>query len=210
MTGAFRSLFARFLSIAAVATFLIGGVAATPAHAIVVPWSGAGSSGVDGAPNANLNDTWALINGNTTWQIATPAGQFLSAPTFGPTTSVGNGLFATAFMFTFNAGAPGISSASLIDTTTGQTWNTNITASNSVTLSALTGPSGLPLSQNDAYTLDINFAGAATPNTFSFAALWSDTPISNNTSVPEPTPLSLLGVAALALFVMRKHLVNAI
>ena len=42
MTGAFRALFARFLSIAAVAAFLTGGVAATPAHAIVVPWSGAG------------------------------------------------------------------------------------------------------------------------------------------------------------------------
>ncbi|MGH6985172.1 MAG: PEP-CTERM sorting domain-containing protein [Stellaceae bacterium] len=34
--------------------------------------------------------------------------------------------------------------------------------------------------------------------------------MSNNNSVPEPTTLSLLGVAALALFAMRRHLFNAI
>jgi len=39
MSGFLRAFSARFLSIAAVAAALIIGVAVTPAHAIVVPWS---------------------------------------------------------------------------------------------------------------------------------------------------------------------------
>ncbi|MDE1902529.1 MAG: hypothetical protein KGI46_01590 [Alphaproteobacteria bacterium] len=210
MTGAFRSLFARFLSIAAVATFLVGGVAATPAHAILVPWSGAGSSGTDGAPTTNLGDSWKLLNGNMTWDIVpspaftSPAPSFFNVPLFNNS----NGTFATGFQFTINSGVAGIAAAQLVDMTTSQTWNSAISlAAQRVTLSA---PAGTQLSANDQYSLEIGFTGAADPGTFSFAALWSDTPTSNNTSVPEPTPLSVLGVAALALFAMRKRLVNAI
>ncbi|MDE2513061.1 MAG: hypothetical protein KGL22_03065 [Alphaproteobacteria bacterium] len=54
----------------------------------------------------------------------------------------------------------------------------------------LSAPTGTQLNAGDQYTLDINFTGAANPSTFSFAALWSDSPVSN-TSVPEPTTLSL-------------------
>ena len=206
----FSHPFARFLSIAAVATFLIGGVAATPAHAIVVPWSGAGSSGTDGEPTTNLGDSWKLLNGIMTWDIVpspaftSPAPSFFNVPLFNNS----NGTFATGFQFTINSGVAGIASAQLVDMTTSQTWNTAISlAAQRVTLSA---PSGTQLSANDEYSLEIGFTGAADPGTFSFAALWSDTPISNNTSVPEPTPLSVLGVAALALFAMRKRLVNTI
>ncbi|MGH6994414.1 MAG: PEP-CTERM sorting domain-containing protein [Stellaceae bacterium] len=92
--------------------------------------------------------------------------------------------------------------------TTSQTWSSAISlAAQRVTLNA---PTGTQLNANDEYSLEIGFAGAADPSTFSFAALWSDSPISNNNSVPEPTTLSLLGVAALALFAMRRRLFNAI
>jgi len=203
MTGAFRALSARFLSIAAVAMFLIGGVAATPAHAIVVPWSGAGSSGTDGAPTTNLGDSWQLTNGNMTWAIS-PSPSFFNVPLFNNS----NGTFATGFQFTINSGVAGIASAQLVDMTTSQTWNTAISlAAQRATLTAL---AGTQLSADDKYTLDINFTGAADPTMFSFAALWSDTPISNNTSVPEPTTLSLLGFAALALFAMRRRPFNAV
>lgn len=183
MTGFLRAFSARFLSIAAVAAALIVGVAATPAHAIVVPWSGAGSSGVDGAPTTNLGDTWQLTGSNMVWAISPSPSTFDSTAfsnSFGP--------FATAFQFTINSGVAGIGSAQLMDLTTSQTWNTAISlAAQRVTLSA---PTGTQLSAGDQYTLDINFTGAATPSTFSFAALWSDSPVSN-TSVPEPTTLSL-------------------
>ncbi|HLJ52023.1 MAG TPA: hypothetical protein VKT24_01485, partial [Rhizomicrobium sp.] len=172
MTGAFRALSARFLSIAAVATFLIGGVAATPAHAIVVPWSGAGSSGTDGAPTTNLGDSWQLTNSDMTWAI-TPSPSTFNSTLFNNSF----GTFATAFQFTINSGVPGIGSAQLVDLTTSQTWNTAISlAAQRVTLNA---PAGTQLNQGDSYSLDIGFTGAANPGTFSFAALWSDSPISN-------------------------------
>lgn len=90
---------------------------------------------------------------------------------------------------------------------TSQTWNATVTAFNSMTLTA---PAGTQLNANNAYDLHINFGGAVNPDMFSFAALWSDSPNSNNTSVPEPTTLSLFGVAALALFAMRRCVFNAI
>lgn len=210
MTGAFRALSARFLSVAAVAMFLIGGVAATPAHAIVVPWSGAGSSGTDGEPTTNLGDSWKLLNGNMTWDtvpspaFTSPTPSFFNVPMFNNS----NGTFATGFQFTINSGVAGIASAELVDMTTSQTWNSAISlAAQRATLSA---PAGTQLNASDEYSLEIGFTGAADPSTFSFAALWSDSPISNNTSVPEPTTLSLFGVAALALFAMRRRLSNAI
>lgn len=202
MTGFLRAFSARFLSIAAVAAALIVGVAATPAHAIVVPWSGAGSSGVDGAPTTNLGDTWQLTGSNMVWAISPSPSTFDSTAfsnSFGP--------FATAFQFTINSGVAGIGSAQLMDLTTSQTWNTAISlAAQRVTLSA---PTGTQLNAGDQYTLDINFTSAATPSTFSFAALWSDSPVSN-TSVPEPTTLSLFGIAALALVAMRRRAFTAI
>lgn len=209
MTGILRAFCTRILSITTVAAALTFGVAATPAHAIVMPWSGAGSSGTDGAPTTNLGDSWKLFNGNMTWDIVpspsfgAPASSFFNVPGFANSL----GTFATAFQFTINSGVAGIASAQLDDVTTGQIWNTAISlASQRVTLTA---PSGTELSANDAYTLDIGFAGAADPTTFSFAALWSDSPVSN-TSVPEPTTLSLFGFAALALVLMRRRVVTAI
>jgi len=117
------------------------------------------------------------------------------------------GPFATAFQFTINAGVAGIGSAQLMDLTTSQTWNTALSlAAQRVTLSA---PTGTQLNAGDQYMLDINFTGAANPGTFSFAALWSDSPVSN-TSVPEPTTLLLFGIAALALVAMRRRVFTAI
>lgn len=189
---------------------LSGGVAATPAHAIVVPWSGAGSSGTDGEPTTNLGDSSALLNGNMTWDIVpspaftSPAPSFFNVPGFNNS----NGTFATAFRFTINSGVAGITSAQLVDMTASQTWNTAISlAAQRVTLSV---PASTQLNANGEYTLEIGFTGAADPSMFTFAALWSDSPISNTTSVPEPTTLSLFGVAALALFVMGRRVFNAI
>ncbi|MGH7014872.1 MAG: PEP-CTERM sorting domain-containing protein [Stellaceae bacterium] len=184
-----------------VAAFVVGG-AATPAHAIVVPWSGAGSSGIDGAPTTNLGDSWQLTNGNMTWAI-TPSPSAFNSALFNNSF----GTFATAFQFTINSGVAGIGSAQLVDLTTSQNWNSAISlAAQRVTLNA---PAGTQLNAGDQYALDINFGGAADPGTFSFAALWSDSPISN-TSVSEPTTLSLFGIAALALVVMRRQLFAAI
>jgi hypothetical protein len=209
MTGFLRAFSARSLSIATVAAALIVGAAATPAHAIVVPWSGAGSSGADGAPTTNLGDSWKLFNGNMTWDI-------VPSPSFSaPATSIFNvpgfnnslGTFATAFQFTINSGVAGIASAQLDDVTTGQIWNGAISLASQ--RATLTAPTGTELSANDQYTLDIGFAGAADPSTFSFAALWSDSPVLS-TSVPEPTTLSLFGLAALALVLMRRRVFTAI
>lgn len=116
MTRFLRAFSARFLSITAVAAALIVGVAATPAHAIAVPWSGAGSSGVDGAPTTNLGDTWQLTGSNMVWAISPAPSTFDStvfSNSFGP--------FATAFQFTINSGVAGIGSAQLMDLTTSQT-----------------------------------------------------------------------------------------
>jgi hypothetical protein len=205
MTGLLRALYARILSVATIAAVLIiVGAIATPAHALVVPWSGAGSSGIDGAPTTNLGDSWQLTNGNMTWAIIPSPSTFNPGPL--PFTN-NLGSFATAFQFTINSGVAGINSAVLQDTTTGKIWNAAISlASQRVTLDA---PAGTQLNAGDLYALDINFAGAADPSTFSFAALWSDSPTSN-TSVPEPTTLSLFGVAALALVVMRRRMFAAI
>lgn len=202
MIEALRGFSTRILSTAAVVAALLIGLPTMPAHALVVPWSGAGSSGIDGAPTTNLGDSWQLTGGNMTWAI-TPAPSSFNSALF----SNSFGTFATAFQFTINAGVAGIGSAQLDDITTGQIWNTAISlASQRVTLTA---PSGTQLSANDQYTLDIGFTGAADPSTFSFAALFSDSPISN-TSVPEPTTLSLFGAAALALVAMRRRLVASI
>lgn len=73
----------------------------------------------------------------------------------------------------------------------------------------LSAPTGTQLNAGDQYTFDINFIGAANPSTFSFAALWSDSPVSN-TSVSEPTTLSLFGIAALALVAVRRRAFTAI
>lgn len=204
MTGTLRAISVRILSAAAVAAAIIVGVSATPAHAIVVPWSGAGSSGVDGAPTTNLGDTWQLTNSNMTWAIAPTPSPFNS-------TLFNNsfGTFATAFQFTVNSGVAGISSAQLVDLTTSQTWSTAFSLGSPAQRVTLDAPGGTRLSANDLYTLDIGFTGAADPSTFSFAALWSDSPISN-TSVPEPTTLSLFGVAALGLVAMRRRMFAAI
>jgi len=92
--------------------------------------------------------------------------------------------------------------------TTSLTWNTAISlAAKCVTLGA---PTGTQLNANDEDSLAVGFTGAANPSGFSFAALWSDSPTSNNASVPEPTTLSLFGDAALALFAMRRCVFNAI
>jgi hypothetical protein len=199
MTGALRAISVRILSAAAVAAAIVVGISATPAHAIVVPWSGAGSSGVDGAPTTNLGDTWQLTNSNMTWAIAPTPSPFVST-----LFSNSFGTFATAFQFTVNSGVAGISSAQLVDLTTSQTWSTALSLGSPAQRVTLDAPSGTQLSAGDLYTLDINFTGAADPSAFSFAALWSDSPISN-TSVPEPTTLSLFGVAALALVAMRRR-----
>ncbi|MDE2165994.1 MAG: PEP-CTERM sorting domain-containing protein [Alphaproteobacteria bacterium] len=202
MTGTLRDFSVRILSAAAVAAALVVGLSTTPAHALVVPWSGAGSSGIDGAPTTNLGDNWQLTGGNMIWAITPSPSNFNSA-----NYSNSFGTFATAFQFTINSGVAGIGSAQLDDITTGQIWNTAISLASQRVL--LTAPSGAQLSEGDQYTLDINFTGAADPSTFSFAALWSDSLISS-TSVPEPGTLSLFGVAVLALVAMRRRLFAAI
>ncbi|MGH6999929.1 MAG: PEP-CTERM sorting domain-containing protein [Stellaceae bacterium] len=143
-----------------------------------------------------------MTGGNMVWAIAPSPSNFNTA-------AFNNsfGTFATAFQFTINSGVAGIGSAQLVDLTTSQTWNTGISLA--AQRATLTAPSGTQLNAGDQYTLDINLTGAADPNSFSFAALWSDSPISNN-SVPEPTTLSLFGVAALALFAMRRRIFTAI
>lgn len=204
MTGSLRAFSVRILSAGAVAAMLVLGVATTPAHAMVVPWSGAGSNGIDGAPITNLGDIWQLTNGNLTWAIAP------SPSTFDSTAFSNNfGPFATAFQFTINSGVPGISSAQLVDLTTGQSWASVLTLGSPAQRVTLDAPAGTQLSASDLYTLDIDFSGAADPGTFSFAALWSDVP-NSNTSVPEPATWSLFGIAALALVAMRRRFYSAI
>lgn len=206
MTGVLRGFSARILSAAVVAAALGVGMSATPAHALVVPWSGAGSSGTDGAPTTDLGDSWKLLNGNMTWDIVpstaftSPAPSFFNVPLFNNSF----GTFATAFQFTINSGVSGISTAQLDDITTGQNWSSAISLGSQRV--SLTAPTGTMLNANDEYSLEIGFSGAADPGTFSFAALWSDSPISNNNSVPEPTTLSLFGAAALALLALRRRL----
>src|SRR5665213_1526270 len=192
-----KEIFARLTSkhtLAAIAlAALSAGAVANPAYAIVLPWSGAGSGGtpnLDGQPTFSLGDTWVLANSNTTWQI-----------------TLNNGTFATGFQFTINSGVAGINTAGteLIDVTTGKTWLANFSLggpSQRVTFSA---PAGTQLSMSDNYLLDIDFAGAANPAQFSFAALWSDTSIPV-TGVPEPASLPILGAAVLGLFMLRRHL----
>ncbi|MDE2227451.1 MAG: PEP-CTERM sorting domain-containing protein [Alphaproteobacteria bacterium] len=200
---------ARILSVAAVAAAAIfAGVLATPAYAIVVPWSGAGSGGtpdLDGQPflpPPALGDTWQLVNSNTTWQIQLNSG---ATPSIFNQTLFSNsfGTFATAFQFTINSGVAGIGSAQLVDVTTGKTWASSLSLGSPAQRATLDAPAGTQLGALDQYTLDINFTGAADPGTFSFAALWSDSPISS--SVPEPATWSLFGAAALALVMMRRR-----
>ena len=204
MTRSLHTFSVRMLSAGAVAAMLVLGAAATPAHAMVVPWSGAGSNGIDGAPLANLGDTWQLTNGNLTWAITPSPSTFDSAAfsnSFGPV--------ATAFQFTINSGVPGITSAQLVDLSTSQTWTSALSLGSPAQRVTLDAPAGTQINAGDLYALDINFSSAADPGTFSFAALWSDVP-NSNTSVPEPATWSLFGIAALALVAMRRRLHTAI
>jgi hypothetical protein len=113
------------------------GLAASPAYAIVVPWSGAGDNGalvadLDDQPflaSPALGDTWQIVNFNLIWQTELNSGATPSL--FNQTGfSNSNGTFATLFQYTINSGAPGIAGGSLVDLTTGKTWNSFITLAN--------------------------------------------------------------------------------
>ncbi|HZL58708.1 MAG TPA: PEP-CTERM sorting domain-containing protein [Stellaceae bacterium] len=208
-----KEIFARLTSkhtLAAIAlAALSAGAVANPAYAIVLPWSGAGSGGtpnLDGQPTFSLGDTWVLANSNTTWQITLNNG---TQPSIFNQTGFNNsnGTFATGFQFTINSGVAGINTAGteLIDVTTGKTWLANFSLGGPSQRVTFTAPAGTQLSMSDNYLLDIDFAGAANPAQFSFAALWSDTSIPV-TGVPEPASLPILGAAVLGLFMLRRHL----
>jgi len=192
------------------------GLAAQPAHAIVVPWSGAGNNAglapnLDGQPflaPPALGDTWQIVNLGTTWQLETNGGLTPSIFNWNGVTpyfSNSLGSFATGFQYTINSGVSGINpvGTQLVDVTTGKTFAESVTLANQRV--TFTAPFGSQLSAGDSYLLDINFLGAVNPAQFSFAALWTDSPITPPVGVPEPAAVPVLAAAAAAFYLMRRR-----
>ena len=180
------------MKIAALATFAATLVAASAAHAVVVPFGG---GAVDTDP---LGHTWVAYN--TPQPGFGEPGLGLGIITFNPgDLSSGAGDWANRFAFIFLEGVTGgidQANTTFQDVTTGEIWATQFFSNDKVVFTAAPGSR---INAGDKFFVNVAFTGAVDTDKFSFAGLWTDIA----TGVPEPTTWALMlsgfGLAGVAL-----------
>jgi len=166
------------------------GVAST-AHAIVLPFTGSGASGVD-----PLGHAWAVspsldIGQDPSWGAP---GQVAGTERFNINdVSNSNGDFATGFLFVVRGGLDGAiatdANTRLRDVSTGELWSRQFLGTKGV---LFTAPTGSAMYRFDEFLINVGFTREADLGNFAFAARWLDSPLPGGADVPEPATWALM------------------
>lgn len=212
-------------------TLLSAGLAAMPAHAVQIAFTGGSNTGnlatVTGTDG--IGDTWQTHNGDLLVNSNFAMADVNATPqTFNPDNfSNGLGSYATSFQLTLNNSQFGVGFKGILQTLPDSGLNNNFTVMPDPTDSStwivwnpvynlvdatsglfqqvlFTAPVGTQLSQGTNFSTNINFSGIMT-NDSGWAASFDDRVGQNRVPEPGSLPLMAVGILGLGAFLRRRR-----